>query len=254
LADNIDRNIVNQLPTRSRYLAGLNAAVGDRPDGYRWAIINIWRLNSQNVPEYVVSEPLAFYTDFVFQETTKIDRERVQVFPSSHDSGKSYFFDREFRQYSFQGFVYDVPLNTGVPERDLLANGITRFNYLYENVFRLSQAAKRNLLIELDMDKFKLWGAMTNKVLTHASDTPVMYTVTFGFWVEALQLKETLADNPGNPNNLFISRESAYKLGLGDAQPETPGPPDNGIERQLRDSLKDFENQVAEEYGYVVKP
>jgi hypothetical protein len=235
VANNVDPNIVNTLPTRSQYLAGMNMASGDRPDGYRWAVINIWRLNSQNMPENVIGEPLAFYTDFIFQDTTKIDRERVQIFPSSHDSGKSFFFDREFRQYSFQGFVYDVPLKTGVEERDLLANGATRFNYLYENVFRLSQAAKKRIIIELDMDKFRLWGAMTNKVLVHASDTPVMYTVTFGFWVEALQLKETMT---GNPQNLFISKESAYKLSLAQDAVEAPPPIDNGVEQQIADALR----------------
>lgn len=252
MANNIDPNVVNTLEPRSRYLAGLNMAVGDRPDGYRWAIINIWRLNSRNTPSYVVGDPLAFYSDFIFQQTSKIDRERVQIFPSSHDSGKSYFFDREFRQYSFQGFVYDVPAVTGVEERDLLANGITRFNYLYENVFRVSQAAKRRLLIELDMDKFKLWGAMTNRVVAHVSDNPTMFTVTFGFWVEALQLKETME---GNPENLSISRESAYKLGLDRTEEEKPGPVDNAIERQLQDALKDFEESVLRDYeGFVVKP
>lgn len=251
MANNINPNVVNLLPTRSEYLAGMNVAKGDRLDGFRWAIINIWRLNSQNMPEDTVGDPLAFYTDFVFQETTKIDRERVQVFPSSHDSGKSYFFDREFRQYSFQGFVYDVPLNTGVPERDLLANGMTRFNYLYENVFRLSAAAKRKLIIELDMDKFRLWGAMTNKVNVHVSDTPVMYTVTFGFWVEALQLKERAE---GNPDNLFISRESAYKLGLAQADSEIPLPIANNIEERIQEELRKTTDALLLTGEIVVKP
>ena len=230
----------------------MNVAKGDRPDGYKWAIINIWKLNANNMPGNVVGEPLAFYSDFIFQETTKLDRERVQIFPSSHDSGKSYFFDREFRQYSFQGFVYDVPLKTGVPERALLANGITRFNYYYETVFRLSQAAKKRVIIELDMDKFRLWGAMTNKVIAHASDTPVMYTVTFGFWVEALQLKETME---GNPNNLYISRESAAKIGLWENVEIPPSAANNDIELELRASLRDYENDVLQEYrSLVVKP
>jgi hypothetical protein len=251
VANNIDPNVVNTLEPRSRYLAGLNAASGDRPDGFRWAIINIWRLNSQNVPENTVGLPIAFYTDFIFQETSKIDRERVQIFPSSHDSGKSYFFDREFRQYSFQGFVYDVPLQTGVAERDLLANGLTRFNFLYENVFRISAAARRKLLIELDMDKFRLWGAMTNKVAVHASDNPVMFTMTFGFWVEALQLKETME---GNPDNLFISRESAYKLGLDRSEAESPFPIDNDIERRIQEELRKTTDALLLTDDIVVKP
>jgi hypothetical protein len=251
VANNINPDVVNRLRPRSQYLAGLNRAAGDRPDGYRWAIINIWRLNSQNVPDYVVGDPLAFYTDFIFQDTTKIDRERVQIFPSSHDSGKSYFFDREFRQYSFQGFVYDVPLETQSEERNLLANGITRFNYLYENVFRLSQAAKRNLIIELDMDKFRLWGAMTNKVIAHASDAPVMFTVTFGFWVEALQPKER-AD--GDPDNLYISRESAYKLGLARSEEEKPGPIDNGIEERIQAALRKTDDELLLADNIVVMP
>ena len=251
MANNINPDVVNTLELRSRYLAGMNVASGDRADGFRWAIINVWRLNSQNAPEYVVSDPLALYTDFIFQETTKIDRERVQIFPSSHDSGKSYFFDREFRQYSFQGFVYDVPMNTGVAERDLLANGVTRFNYLYENVFRLSQAAKRKLIIELDMDKFRLWGAMTNKVVTLASDTPVMYTVTFGFWVEALQFKETMT---GSPENLFISRESAYKLGLAQGEVENPLSIDNGIEARIQVELRKSTDVLLLTGDLVVKP
>lgn len=242
---------MNTLPSRMSYLAGLNMASGDRADGYRWSIINIWRLNTQNMPDYLVGKPLAFYTDFIFQETSKIDRERVQIFPSSHDSGKSYFFDREFRQYTFQGFVYDVPAVTGVHERDLLANGITRFNYLYENVFRISQAAKKRLLIELDMDRFKLWGAMTNKVIIHVSDSPNMFTVTFGFWVEALQFKETLADNP---DNLFISRESAYKLGLDRTDEEKPGPIDNGIEERIREELRKTTDSLLVCNEIVVRP
>lgn len=208
----------------------MNVADGDRPDGYKWALINIWDLNSQNMPNNIQGDPLAFYSDFIFQETGKLDRERVQVFPSSHDSGKSYFFDREFRQYSFQGFVYDVPLKIGVAERDLLANGITKFNHYYETVFRLSQAAKKRIIIELDMDKFRLWGAMTNKVVALVSDTPVMYSVTFGFWVEALQFKEVAASAP---NNLFISKESAYKLGLLQEVVEPATPSSNGIEDRL---------------------
>lgn len=251
MANNIDPNILNQLPSRERYLAGMNVASGDRPDGYRWSIINVWRLNSQNMPENVVAEPLAFYSDLIFQETTKIDRERVQIFPSSHDSGKSYFFDREFRQYSFQGFVYDVPLQTGVPERDLLANGITRFNYYYETVFRLSQAAKKGVIIELDMDKFRLWGAMTNRVVAHVSDSPTMYTVTFGFWVEALQLKETMV---GAPNNLFISRESARKIGLLQEVSGPPLPIDNGIEEQIQSALRETDDELMTFDAVTVRP
>lgn len=253
MAKNIDPNVVNRLPSRREYLAGMNVADGDRPDGYKWAIINVWKLNSQNMPEDVVATPLAFYADFVFQDTTKIDRERVQIFPSSHDAGKSYFFDREFRQYAFQGFVYDVPMTTGVPERDLLANGMTRFDYLYENVFRLSQAAKKHLIIELDMDKFRLWGAMTNKVKAHASDTPVMYTVTFGFWVEAIQFKETME---GDPDNLYISKESAYKLGLARDPSEPPSQIGSDIEEQIDRALRQTDQELL---GFgddflVVKP
>ncbi len=241
MANNIDPSVVNRLPSRSQYLAGMNVADGDREDGYKWALINVWKLNSQNMPDDVVATPLAFYTDFIFQETAKIDRERVQIFPSSHDSGKSYFFDREFRQYSFQGFVYDVPMTTGVPERDLLANGMTRFNYLYENVFRLSQAAKKRLIIELDMDKFRLWGAMTNKVVVHASDTPVMYTVTFGFWVEALQFKETME---GDPDNLYISKESAYKIGLAQNQFESSSQIGSEIEEQIDAAFRQTDREL----------
>lgn len=251
MANNIDPAVLRDLPSRSQYLAGLDLTKGDRPDGYQWAIINVWELNSQNVPQTMIGEPLAFYADFVFQETTKIDRERVQIFPSSHDSGKSYFFDREFRQYSFQGFVYDVPAGTGVPERDLLANGLTRFNYYYETVFRISQAAKRRLIIELDMDKFRLWGAMTNKVIVHAADTPVMWTVTFGFWVEALQSKEKMT---GNPNNLFISWESAVKLGLV-KQVEGPPPPiDNDVEARIQEELRKTTDSLLLTDDIVVKP
>lgn len=251
MANNIDPNVLNTLEPRSRYLAGLNRALGDRLDGFRWSLINVWRLNSQNSPDYVIGTPLAFYSDFIFQDTTKIDRERVQIFPSSHDSGKSYFFDREFRQYSFQGFVYDVPLDTESDERNLLANGITRFNYLYENVFRLSQAAKRGLIIELDTDKFRLWGAMTNKVITHASDSPVMYTVTFGFWVEALQPKETVQETS---NNLFISLESAYKIGLLQDVEEPLTPIDNGVEARIQEAFRRTDERILLDDQLVVMP
>jgi hypothetical protein len=206
----ISQDTLNNLEPRRIYLASSEEVRGDKPDGGRWMIVNVWQLDNFNVPVGVVQQPLAFYTDFIFQETNKVDRERVQVFPSSGDAGKSYFFDREYRQFVFQGLVYDVPYGIDQQIAGLISSGYSRFKSLYDACFRISQAAKKGLIIELDTDHFRLWGAMTNMTGTHAADSPTTYVITFGFWVEAMQVKNKFVA----ADNLFISREAAAKLDL----------------------------------------
>lgn len=251
-------DILGRLDNRADYLASLSEVLGDRPDQYRWAIIKLWRLNAAGVPEVEVGDPLAMYVDFLFQDTSKIDRERVQVSPSSVDGGKAWFFDREIRQYVFQGFVYDIPEGSNsISPDELTTRGYARFMRLYEQAFRLSQAARKRLLVELDTDQFHLWGAMTNRTGAHAADVPTTFVITFGFLVEALQTKAILAED----DYLRISKESAIKAGLAAPSPQellfTPIPVNgpvltvSGIEQSLLDAT------VAGDPGndrVVVKP
>ena len=202
---------LRQLRDRSQYLAAFPELTGDRPDGYRWAIIRIWRINSAGV---IAAEPdaeLMMYIDFLFQEASKIDRERVQIMPTSVDGGKAWFFDREIRQYVFQGFLYDIPEESdGLSDEERRHRGYAYFNRLYEVALRASQAIRKRLIIELDMSGFRLWGFLTNKAGIHAADSPVLYAMTFGFYVEAIQPKVVY----DNFNIYQISNESGRKLGL----------------------------------------
>lgn len=198
------------LPSRAGYLEANNEPIGDRPDGGRWMIINVWKLNDNRVPKDLAADPLLFYADFLFRSTNKSDRERVQIFPSSEDNGKAYFFDREIRQYSIQGFVYDVKYDSQQEANGLVSDGLTTFKRLYENMFRMSAAARQGLLVELDCDDFRIWGAMTSMIATHTSDTPSLFVITFGFWAEAVEVKDTFKVT----GNLHISQESAVKIGL----------------------------------------
>jgi len=196
---------------RGDYLAGsYNEPAGDRPDGGRWMVINVWKLDDNRIPAGLDAEPLLFYADFLFRNTNKADRERVQIIPSSDDNGKAYFFDREIRQYSIQGFVYDTKYDEQQVNNGMVPEGLSLFKFLYETKFRMSAAARQRLIIELDCDDFRLWGAMTNMVATHTSDTPSLFIITFGFWVEALEIKDTFKAS----DNLHISQESALKIGL----------------------------------------
>jgi len=228
---------------RSDYLTGsYNEPAGDRPDGGRWMVINVWKLDDNRIPAGLDAEPLLFYADFLFRNTNKADRERVQIIPSSDDNGKAYFFDREIRQYSIQGFVYDTKYDEQQVNNGMVPEGLSLFKFLYETKFRMSAAARQRLIIELDCDDFRLWGAMTNMVATHTSDTPSLFIITFGFWVEALEIKDTFKAS----DNLHISQESALKIGLVAAPslvvvPIGRGIPgvaleSRGIEGRIRDS------------------
>jgi len=203
---------VNQLKSRREYLSTIAEIQGLRQTDLRWLKMNVWKLKADG--EINKSrDPITSFTDFILQSVNLMDRERSHMVPGVGDNVKIYFFDRELRQFSIQGFVYDMPYDAGQEEAGLVPFGFSVLRKLYNSSMRTSAAYRNNYIIELDYGQYNIYCTLSNMSATLTSDSPPIYVVSFVVLVEAVRLKDNVMPRT-NPADIGISAQDAVRFGL----------------------------------------
>jgi len=258
------------LDPRRYYLRSLADIQGLEETDFRWLTMRVWPLGVRgNIRNDV--KPTEVMSDFIMQNISQMDRERSHVVPGVRDNVKVYFFDREIRQFTIQGFIYDMPFDSRQQQDgNLQAYAYTKLRTLYDQYMRTSVAARKGYIVELDYGQFNIYCTLTNMSSTLTSDTPVIYVVSFVVLVEAVTIKDNimpgdsttvrntiswrsieqpLIDEPNHPSSEaigIVSREAGVKIGLADSSymlnvfNPTPQPPQlqTGVEKALLSSAK----------------
>lgn len=229
---------IDNLEPRRLYLRSLAEIVGLEQTDFRWLTINVWKLT----PSGGISndaKPVTSFSEFIMQSINLMDRERLQIVPGVRDNAKIYFYDREIRQFSMQGFVYDVPFDSSQVAEGLRPFAFSSLRKLYNEELRTSAATRNNHIVELDYGQFRIYCTLSNMSSMLASDTPSIYVVSFVILVEAVRIKANvmpamagqgrnainwrgieqrlLGYDSDNEARGILSREAAIKIGLGQA-------------------------------------
>lgn len=188
------------LEPRRLYLRTLAEIQGLNQDDLRWLTINVWPLGPDGnvIPSF---KPVTTFVEFIMQGVNQMDRERLQLVPGVRDNVKIYFFDREIRQFTMQGFVYDMPFDARQESAGLRPFAFSRFRNLYNEKLRTSAATRKNLIVEFDYGQYSVYGTLMNMSATLTSDSPVIYVVSTVFLVEAVVVKPNVV-----PANLRVAR------------------------------------------------
>lgn len=279
---------LKSLEARRLYLRTLAEVQGLEQTDLRWLTTRVWKLGvNGNIRQDV--KPLVTMTDFVLQNISQMDRERSHIVPGVRDNIKVYFFDREIRQFTMQGFVYDMPYDKKQELAGLKPFAFTTLKNNYDKYMRTSAAARGGYIVELDYGQFNIYCTLTNMSATLTSDTSVIYVVSFVILVEAMTIKDNIMPAPyastytrGDPTVSYrgieqplidepahaasdaigiISREAGVKIGLADAgyvrtiSDPIPAPPKLtfGIEKKLRTDAPPQIDTDLSVFGYFPK-
>jgi len=177
-----------------RSMAEIQGLVSD-PDALRWLKINMWQIK----PDGAIDKekgPTRTFSDFIMQTVSHMDRERLQMVAGVRDNSKIYFFDREIRQFSIQGFVYDMPYDAKQAAAGLQPFAFSKLRTAYDEQLRTSAAFRKKLIAELDYGQFRIYGTFSNMSSTLTSDSPTIYVVSFVMTVEAVEVKPNMMPAP----------------------------------------------------------
>lgn len=249
---------VNQLKSRREYLSTIAEIQGLRQTDLRWLKMNVWKLKADGEINKAVN-PLTSFTEFILQSVNQMDRERSHMVPGVGDNVKIYFFDRELRQFSIQGFVYDMPYDAGQEEAGLVPFGFSVLRKLYNSSMRTSAAYRNNYIVELDYGQYNIYCTLSNMSATLTSDSPPIYVVSFVVLVEAVRLKDNVMpvqhgigqpifpDDYAGPRGI-LSREAAVKIGFADNLYIDPVPAPPSLTFGLEAALKETVPALATEF------
>ena len=217
------------LENRRLYLRSMAEIQGlvSGPDALRWMKINVWKIRSDGTIDKEKG-PIRTFSDFIMQTVSHMDRERLQLVAGVRDNTKIYFFDREIRQFSIQGFVYDMPFDAKQAAAGLQPFAFSKLRMDYDQQLRTSVAFRKNLIAELDYGQFRIYGTLSNMSSTLTSDSPTIYVVSFVVTVEAVDVKPNIMPAPAQSTagatpelaaiirrstaNLYVSKSIDQKL------------------------------------------
>lgn len=144
------------------------------------------------------------YVDFFFENVQHEVQENYQVSPTLEGNYVAYSFDQQPPIWPYSGFL----LNT---KQDDQASNMFR---LYVHVFRLSQLAKRRLVVAIRYDSYIVHGAMINLRLTHSADLQMKVPFSFQLLVKKVLITNyTINWTPTKPSGDFS--DDPFSAGLG---------------------------------------
>lgn len=149
------------------------------------------------------------YIDFFMEQAQQPLRENYQVAPTLEGNYVVYSFDQQPTEWSYSGFL----LNT---KQDDQASNFFR---LYVHVLRLSQLAKRKLVVALKYDSYIVHGAMVDYSPMLNADVQMKVPFSFRLLVKKVIITNyTINWTPTQPAGDFS--DDPFSAGLGNL-PET---------------------------------
>lgn len=144
------------------------------------------------------------YVDFFIEQVQHAVRENYQVAPTLEGNYVVYSFDQVPPEWNYSGFL----LNT---KQDDQASNFFR---LYIHVLRLSQLAKRKLVVAIKYDSYIVHGAIVDLTLAHSSDVQMKVPFSFRLLVKTVLFTNyTINWTPTVPDGNFA--DDPFSAGLG---------------------------------------
>jgi len=144
------------------------------------------------------------YVDFFIEQAQHSVQENYQVSPTLEGNYVVYSFDQQPPVWNYSGFL----LNT--KQDDQAVN----FFRLYVHVLRLSQLAKRKLVVALRYDSYIVHGAIVDLTMSHTSDLQMKVPFSFRLLVKkVLDVNYSINWTPTSPAGNFS--DDPFSAGLG---------------------------------------
>lgn len=144
------------------------------------------------------------YIDFFLERVQHSLQENFQVAPTLEGNYVVYSFDQQPPTWAYSGFL----LNTQQDDQAI------NFFRLYVHLIRLSQLAKRKLVVSIRYDSYIVHGAIVDLTLDHSSDVQMKVPFSFRLLVKkVLDVNYNINWTPTQPAGNFS--DDPFSAGLG---------------------------------------